>query len=142
VFFLGIYQEEQGFAEGMIQQLLDYALTVSTEDVPSFGRNDLVVVRTVVAGYRCLSFVLPPPTAKTEAFMATLLLIDPQEGNPTGPMVLRNFTLEFNEVSPPPHTIFCEWAQDKSQHFNHGAGPEPTLDAFLARIDAFMSADA
>ena len=51
--------------------------------------------------------------------MATLVLIDPQEGNPTGPMVLRNFTLELNEMARPPQTKFCEWAQDKSQHFNH-----------------------
>lgn len=142
VFFLGIYQEEQGFAEGMIQQLLDYASMVSTEKVPSFGRDGLDVVRTVVAGYRCLVFVLPPPTATPEAYMAALLLIDPKEGKPTGPMVLRNFTLEYNDVFRPAHGVFCEWAQDKSKHFNHGAGPEPTVEAFLARIEAFMSAEA
>ena len=140
VFFLAIYEEEKGFAEQVIQQLLDYALNVSTEKVPSFGRHELGVVRSVVAGYRAISFVLPPPTVTAEAFMATLLLIDPREGKPTGPMVLRNFTLEFNEAYPQ-RTVFCEWAQDKSKHFNGGAGPEPTLEAFLARIEVVMSAE-
>jgi hypothetical protein len=138
VFFLGIYEDDKGFADGMVEQLFDYARMVSSDDAPSFGPAQLGITRTIVAGYRCLLFVLPPPTQKAEAFMVALLLTDPRQGKPAGPMVLRNFTLEYNDVYPPPHTIFCEWAQDKSQHFNYGAGPEPTPEAFLARVEAFV----
>lgn len=139
LFFLGIYEHEAGFADSMVEQLFDYAAMVASKGTPTFGPAQVGITRTIVAGCRCLLFVLPPPTRQAEAFMVALLLTEPREGKVTGPIVLRNFTLEYSEVHDPPHTVFCEWAQDKNQHFNYGLGPEPTPEAFLARIEAFVA---
>jgi hypothetical protein len=79
---------------------------------------------------RCVIIELPEPIATTEAYMVAIVHV-PDEAE------RRYFTLEHSALRPAPHTVLGEWSEQGS-HFNMGAGPEPTVDAFLVALGQLL----
>jgi hypothetical protein len=61
---------------------------------------------------------------------------DDESAEPAEPEC-RYFTLEFSAQREPPQTVLGEWT-DQGSHLNMGGGPEPEVEAFVARLAAFV----
>ncbi len=78
----------------------------------------------------CLVIEMPAPLEVTEAFMVGVLRLgDDAE--------LRYFTLEYSPRRPA-QTMVGEW-MDPERHVNYGDGPEPDVDAFVAKIASMIA---
>jgi hypothetical protein len=139
IFFLMLSDDDPQWSSKALASLFEHASLQSGP--PTFRPEDLRLIRTTAGGYRCLVIVLPPPREATDAFMIGLVHIHPPDAPVTEPIVLRNFTLEFNEFYQPPHTVFCEWTVSPRSHKNYGAGPSPEPDAFVERMEQMLASD-
>ena len=96
---------------------------------------ELAIHRTRVLGSPCLIVEMPAAELPPEAhFVGVWLTVN--DGPETGQV--RYFTLEAADEQQPDRTVLGEWSA-AGDHLNHGAGPEPSLDAFIAAITALVA---
>jgi hypothetical protein len=96
--------------------------TVPPDDrMPSDGLSSAY---HALAGHDVLLVTLPAPDAPTEAHFVAVV------GDP-----VRFFTLEdaYSPLDGSRYTVLGEWTEGGS-HVNHGPGPQPRPDLFLAAI--------
>ncbi len=106
---------------------------------------DLRVHKRRLGRNPCLVIELPQPVATTEAFMVAIIQrrdLDapplPPDAEPPPPAPeCRYFTLEFSAHREPPQTVLGEWTAQGS-HLNMGGGPEPEVEAFIAKLATFV----
>jgi hypothetical protein len=104
------------------------------DEVGDFDASQLGLHLLRAGGHPCAVVEMPPPRATGEAYFTAsvlLLLPDPE------PAELRYFTLEYNTVDGATGTTLGEWQADGG-HLNHGAGPEPNVQAFLSALSALL----
>lgn len=83
----------------------------------------------------------PAPQKVTEAYFIAALY-SPDFG---GGSLARYLTLEYgwNPMTDSAYTVFCGWQGPPSiAHYNMGAGPEPELEVFVARVQSLLDAPA
>jgi hypothetical protein len=100
-----------------------------------FDASQIGVHQRRAAGHPCAVVEMPPPRATSEAYYAAPVLlmdVDPEK------VALRYFTLEYAaEQGDGTGTVLGEWAAD-GRHVNHGVGPAPSLEPFLAAVSALL----
>ncbi|ARF78226.1 hypothetical protein ACIG0C_11885 [Kitasatospora aureofaciens] len=99
--------------------------TLPPEDrLPS---NGLDCRHVEVEGTRLLLVTLPTPAGTTEAYFCASVL-------PKGANAVRYLTLEhaINPFDGSPGTVLGEWTTES--HLNHGPGPSPVADLFVASV--------
>lgn len=97
--------------------------------------DELAIHRTRVLGSPCLIVEMPPAELPPEAHFVGVWLTA-NDGPETGQ--LRYFTLEAGNEEEPTRTVLGEWNR-AGAHLNHGAGPEPSLEAFIEAITALVA---
>jgi hypothetical protein len=89
----------------------------------------------------CVVIELPQPQATTEAFMIAIIQRRDLDAERTDAertaYECRYFTLEFSEHRESPHTVLGEWTAQGS-HLNMGGGPDPEVEAFVAKLASFV----
>lgn len=95
------------------------------ERLPSTG---LATSHHPLERHEVLLVTLPAPDAPTEAYF-TAVTVSTVDGQ------LRYLTLEsaYSPVDGARYTVLGEWT-DNGSHINHGAGPEPRPELFLAAV--------
>ena len=93
-----------------------------------------------VNNYPCVIVEMPEPSESGQAhFAALVVLVNSKNGLPPNSQQLRAryFTLEKGlSHDGRSRTVFAEW--DRSTHMNYGDGPEPTIEAFVGRIETLF----
>jgi hypothetical protein len=97
--------------------------------------RDLAIHRTRVLGSPCLIVEMPSAELPPEAHFVGVWLTA-NDGPETGQV--RYFTLEAADEQHPDRTVLGEWS-DTGDHLNHGAGPAPSLEAFIEAITALVA---
>jgi len=97
--------------------------------------NELAIHRTRVLGSPCLIVEMPPAEVPPEAHFVGVWLTA-NDGPETGQV--RYFTLEAADEEHPDRTLLGEWS-DAAEHLEHGAGPAPSLEAFIEAITALVA---
>jgi hypothetical protein len=97
--------------------------------------NELAIHRTRVLGSPCLIVELPPAEVPPEAHFVGVWLTA-NDGPETGQV--RYFTLEAADEQQPDRTLLGEWS-GAGDHLEHGAGPEPSLEAFIEAITSLVA---
>jgi len=97
--------------------------------------NELAIHRTRVLGSPCLIVELPSAEVPPEAHFVGVWLTA-NDGPETGQV--RYFTLEAADEQQPDRTLLGEWS-GAGDHLQHGAGPEPSLEAFIEAITALVA---
>lgn len=97
--------------------------------------DELAIHRTRVLGSPCLIVEMPPAEVPPESHFVGVWLTA-NDGPETGQV--RYFTLEAADPQQIDRTVLGEWSS-AGDHLNHGAGPEPSLEAFIAAITALVA---
>ena len=97
--------------------------------------RDLAIHRTRVLGSPCLIVEMPSGELPPEAHFVGVWLTA-NDGPETGQV--RYFTLEVADEQQTDRTVLGEWTS-AGDHLSHGAGPEPSLEAFIAAITALVA---
>jgi hypothetical protein len=97
--------------------------------------DELAIHRTRVLGSPCLIVEMPPAELPPEAHFVGVWLTA-NDGPESGQV--RYFALEAADEHQPERTVLGEW-NDVGDHLNHGAGPEPSLEAFIEAITALVA---
>jgi hypothetical protein len=107
----------------------------SEGDSGKLRAEQLQVTKREIGRRPCVIIQLPDPIATTEAYMIAIVhlrdLVDARTDDREAER--RYFTLEYSAHRTAPHTVLGEWTAQAS-HINLGAGPEPTVDAFVAEL--------
>lgn len=102
-------------------------------ELADFDAGQIVVHHRRAAGHPCAVVAMPEPRATGEAYYAAPVLL--MRGGPDD-VDLRYFTLEYSAAhDAEASTVLGEWQADGT-HVNHGPGPEPSLEPFLAAVAA------
>lgn len=124
--------------EGLPASLWESVAEICTDQNQPFeiDPDDILLHKLTVGSWPCAIVEMPSAAFPTEAFFIALILTidlaDRDQG--FGEVPLRYLTLEFDCTDDDEiQTVIGEWSQDGT-HFDHGAGPEPTLGAFVTRI--------
>jgi hypothetical protein len=97
--------------------------------------DELTIHRIRVLGSPCLIVEMPPAEVPPEAhFVAVWLTAN--DGPETGQV--RYFTLEAADEQQLARTVLGEWS-GAGEHLYHGAGPEPSLEAFIDAVTALVA---
>lgn len=97
--------------------------------------DEVAIHRTRVLGSPCLIVEMPPAEVPPEAhFVAVWLTANdgPEMGQ------VRYFVLEVADEHQSDRTVLGEWS-DAGDHVNHGAGPKPSLEAFIEAVTALVA---
>jgi hypothetical protein len=97
--------------------------------------DELAIHRTRVLGSPCLIVEMPPAELPPEAHFVGVWLTA-NDGPETGQV--RYFTLEAADAQEPARSVLGEWSS-AGDHLQHGAGPEPSLEAFIEAITALVA---
>jgi hypothetical protein len=115
---------------------------VDDADAGEMDPEEFAVHRCAIECSSCIIIEMPPPSGPAEAYMVALvigILSMPKAHFYDNPRFTHYFTLErpvevHAEGDP---SVFCAW--DAETHYNFGAGPPPTVEAFLWRLHAFSA---
>lgn len=97
--------------------------------------DELAIHRTRVLGSPCLIVEMPIAELPPEAHFVGVWLTA-NDGPETGQV--RYFTLEAADEEQVDRTVLGEWSS-AGDHLNHGAGPEPSMEAFIDAITALVA---
>ena len=97
--------------------------------------DELAIHRTRVLGSPCLIVEMSPAEVPPEAHFVGVWLTA-NDGPETGQV--RYFTLEAADEQQLDRTVLGEWSS-AGEHLHHGAGPEPSLEAFIEAITAVVA---
>lgn len=131
--FMSLMASEQ--ATELIGSLLEQVEEHCADQPPDFDADDVTIHRTRVLGSPFLVLEMPPALLAPEAHLvaAWLAINDGPEA-----AALRYFTLETTDGTSDLATVIGEWTADGT-HLSHGAGPEPSVEAFVRAITALVA---
>lgn len=106
--------------------------------------DDLLIHKLRIGPFPCTLIEMPTPKFPTEVFFVALILtVDVTSREQQDPETsLRFITLEHGEIVDQQRdeipTVLGEWMADES-YVSHGAGPTPTIDEFVRRINELVA---
>lgn len=125
-------------SQELLGDLWDGVLALCREhsQTSTIATNDILIHKIRVGTFPCAVVEMPTPQHATEAFFVALVLAVHLAGDDWEfePEPLRYFTLEYSEAEHREiKTVLGEW-KTRSTYVNHGPGPAPTIDDFVARV--------
>jgi hypothetical protein len=124
-------------ARAYLQALWDHVTAECGAGDPALSAEQIRLYELTLAGFPCIVVEMPEPEARAEAHFVALVFRTASVGRievADEPAVLY-WTLERRDRKG--DTRLCEWRADGT-HRDHGKGPDPTLEAFLAAVVAEM----